>query len=136
MDMPGVGERHYTGDDQVWAWYRGTSIGPYPCMSALLATEQLADQLLAQGMPLPQLVAGLLHGAHNLAMLVLVLGFLARHADRLAGEADPFLADPAVWELEASRVTLEGGIHAYGCISLVSTVDVHRKAPMAGRRNR
>jgi Mrp family chromosome partitioning ATPase len=114
VNMPGVGERHYTGDDQVWAWYRGTSIGPYPCMSALLATEQFADQLLAQGMPLPQLVVTLLRDGHNLAMLGLVTGFLVRHADRLAGEADPLLASPAVWELEASRAAMEGGIHAAG----------------------
>ena len=114
VNMPGVSERHYTGDDHVWAWYRGTSVGPYPCMSALLAAEQFADQLLAQGMPLPQLVVRLLHDAHNLAMLGLVTGLLTRHADQVTGEADPLLASPAVWELEARRAAMEGGIHAAG----------------------
>jgi hypothetical protein len=114
VNMPGVGERHYTGDDHVWAWYRGTSVGPYPCMSALQAVEQFADQLLAQGIPLPQVVVRLLHDARNLAMLGLVTGLLTRHADGLAGEADPLLASSAAWELEARRAAMEGGIHAAG----------------------
>jgi Virulence factor BrkB len=29
--------REYVGDGHVWLWYRGTGVGPYPCMSALQA---------------------------------------------------------------------------------------------------
>jgi len=36
LDIPGAGSRYFAGDEHVWAWYRGTSIGPYPCMSALI----------------------------------------------------------------------------------------------------
>ena len=36
--------RLYVGDEHVWMWYRGTGVGPYPCMSALQALERTCDQ--------------------------------------------------------------------------------------------
>jgi len=36
LDVADLGERRYVGDEHVWAWYRGSTVGPYPCMSALL----------------------------------------------------------------------------------------------------
>ena len=44
----------------------------------------------------------------------LVVGLLARHAEQVAGEADPFLASPDVWGLESARATMEAGFHAQG----------------------
>jgi len=35
--------RAYVGDYQTWTWYRGTGVGPYPCMSALQALEHFED---------------------------------------------------------------------------------------------
>ena len=46
LDVPGTGMRRYIGDSHVWAWYRGSSVGPYPCMSALLALERFIDHML------------------------------------------------------------------------------------------
>ena len=114
LDIPGIGSRYFTGDEHVWAWYRGTGIGPYPCMSALMAVERIADQWLQQGTPLPGLIATLLRDAHNLAMPGLVVGLLTRHAEQVVGEADPFLASPGVWELESARAAMEAGVHAQG----------------------
>lgn len=114
LDIPGIGSRHFTGGQQVWGWYRGTGVGPYPCMSALMAIERTADQWLQMGTPLPGLVTMLLQDAHNLAMPGLVVGLLARHAEQVAAEADPFLASPAVWQLESARAVMETGIHAQG----------------------
>lgn len=114
LDIPGIGSRYFTGDEHVWAWYRGTGVGPYPCMSALMAVERVADQWLQQGTPLPTLVTALLLGAHNLAMPGLVVGLLTRHAEHVTSEADPFLASPAVWELESAKAVMEAGIHAQG----------------------
>jgi hypothetical protein len=114
LDIRGVGRRYYIGDDHVWAWYRGTTVGPYPCMSALLAVEQFADQWLKQGFPAANVIAALLRDANNLAMPGLVVGLLTRHAEQVSDEADPFLASPAVWQLEAHRSAFESGIHAQG----------------------
>jgi hypothetical protein len=114
LDIPGIGARYFTGDQFVWAWYRGTGVGPHPCMSALMAVERFADQWLQQGTPLPGLVTALLRHGHNLAMPGLVAGLLARHAEQVASEADPFLASPEVWGIESARAAMEAGVHA-GC---------------------
>ena len=97
----------YVGDDHVWTWYRGTGVGPYPCMSALEALERVCDQLAAAGVPLANIVAVLLDGCENLAMPGLAVGLLVRHledADRLL---DPYLAEPDIWHLEFARLTHE-----------------------------
>ena len=106
LHITGTG-RVYVGDDQTWTWYRGTGVGPYPCMSALEALERVCDQLAAADVPLANIVAVLLDGCENLAMPGLVVGLLVRHledADRLL---DLYLAEPVIWDLEFTRVVHE-----------------------------
>ena len=106
LDISGA-RRVYVGDGSVWTWYRGTGVGPYPCMSALQALERVCDQLITLGIPLENVVAILLDGCENLAMVGLVVGLLVRHledADRLL---DPYLAEPMVWHHEFGRMVQE-----------------------------
>lgn len=96
--------RTYIGDDHVWYWYRGTSVGPYPCMSALQALEVVTDELLENlGIPAGRLAPLLLEGAESLAMPGVVLGILVRHLETAGDAIDPFLIEPAIWELEFAR---------------------------------
>jgi len=95
--------REYIGDGHVWLWYRGTGVGPYPCMSALQALEFVTEEYIRAGVPPHVLTAIMLEGAHSLAMPALALGVLVRHLE-VAGEAiDPYLVEPTVWHLEFSR---------------------------------
>jgi len=95
--------REYVGDGHVWLWYRGTGVGPYPCMSALQALEFVTEEYIRAGVPPHVLTAIMLEGAHSLAMPALALGVLVRHLE-VAGEAiDPYLVEPTVWQLEFSR---------------------------------
>ncbi|MDR0783059.1 MAG: ATP-binding protein, partial [Propionibacteriaceae bacterium] len=104
LDLPCTGKRLFVGDSHVWAWYRGTSVGPYACMSALLALERFADDLLERlGVPAQRIVELLLTDCHNLAVLGLVVGFLTRHPNDAGALMDPFLASPAIWHLETLR---------------------------------
>jgi len=114
IDLPGMGPRHYVGDRAVWHWYRGSSRGPYPCVSALLAVERLADQMVAAGAPLAKVIQFLLADCHNLAMPGLVVGLLVRHIDRIENELDPWLSEPDVWQLELDRASHEGRFHIQG----------------------
>ena len=99
--------RKYVGDGHVWAWYRGTSVGPYPCMSALGAMERVAEALLDAGAS-PNLVAEyLLNGCETLAIPGMLYGLFARNIEKVGNQLDRFLAEPAVWLLEFSRVTSE-----------------------------
>jgi hypothetical protein len=105
----GATEYRLAGDEHVWAWYRGISIGPYPCTSALQALEFVCEQFIARGVPPAALVPLLLDGCENLAMPGLAVGLLVRHVEAAGTALDPFLAEPAFWELEFSRAASEGG---------------------------
>ncbi|WP_253834625.1 hypothetical protein [Actinokineospora globicatena] len=95
--------RLYLGDPHVWSWYRGTSVGPYPAMSALLAMERVADSWLSQGASPTRVMEILLTGCENLAVPGLLFGLLVRHLEKVDTELDGFLAEPFVWELEFAR---------------------------------
>ena len=105
--------RLYIGDEHVWLWYRGTGVGPYPCMSALQALERVCDQFIESGAPIGVLVEILLDGCENLAMVGLVVGILVRHLERSERLLDPYLAEPLIWRLEFARMPGElGGLKA------------------------
>lgn len=115
LDLPGVGTRHCVGDGHVWSWYRGSSVGPYPCMSALLAVERFADQLVAEyNMPLHLVAELLLRECHNVAMPALVVGLFVRHGEKAGSLIDVWLRQPAVWEAEFERFAHELSIHVQG----------------------
>jgi hypothetical protein len=97
------GPRTYLGDGHVWLWYRGTGVGPYPCMSALQALEVVCDEIIRLGVPVTRLVPLLLEGAESLAMPALVLGMLVRHLETAGDALDPFIVEPLIWDLEFSR---------------------------------
>ncbi|MEV3952254.1 hypothetical protein AB0K57_32255 [Streptomyces halstedii] len=114
LDIPDIGPRRFVGDSHVWGWYRGTTVGPYPCMSALMAVERLADSLIDAGMPYERVVRLLLRGCNNLAMAGLVVGLLVRRLEDAGDLLDVWLTSPAVWGLETSRTSTEGHFHVRG----------------------
>jgi hypothetical protein len=99
--------RQYVGDGDVWAWYRGTSSGPSPCMSALQAMECAAEQLLDAGYGPDLVVERLLDGCENLAVPAMLYGLFVRNVEKAGNELDRFLAEPTVWLLEFGRTTKE-----------------------------
>jgi predicted DNA binding CopG/RHH family protein len=100
--------RRYIGDEHVWLWYRGTGVGPYPCMSALQACELFCEQVLeANALSLEQLITLLLEGCENLAMIGLIVGLLVRHLENAGPAIDPYLAEPYIWSYEIRRVISE-----------------------------
>jgi len=101
-------KRGYVGDAHTWMWYRGTGVGPYPCMSALQALERVCDQLIESGIRMGTIVAILVDGCSNLAMLGLVVGLLMRHLKTGERLLDPYLAEPEAWFAEFHRVINEG----------------------------
>jgi hypothetical protein len=104
--------RTYVGDSHVWRWYRGTGVGPYPCMSALQALEFVCDQYLEAGILPRDLVTVLLEGCENLAMPALVVGLLVRHLEIAGYALDRFLTEPMIWHLEFGRVIGEHSLLA------------------------
>jgi len=99
--------RSYVGDAHVWNWYRGTSVGPYPCMSALQAMERIIDGWLERGASMSRVVEVLLDDCENLAVPALLVGVMVRHLDKVNGVIDSFLREPLVWYLEFGRAVQE-----------------------------
>jgi len=108
LDITGA-PHAYIGDSGTWNWYRGTGVGPYPCMSALQALERVCDDFVGLGVPLETLIPTLLSGCDNVAMVGLVVGVLVRHLDKPGTSLDPFLAEPDVWHFEFARIVHEHG---------------------------
>ena len=96
--------RQYVGDEHVWMWYRGTGVGPAPCMSALQALERMCDQLIKADIPIKNLIPLLLDGCENLAMVGLVVGILVRHLEAADDLLDLYFTEPLIWHLEFGRV--------------------------------
>lgn len=108
LSLLGMEDRLFVGDSHVWSWYRATTVGPYPCMSALLALEKFADYLLEDmQIPARTILDLLLRDCHNLAIPGLLVGFLTRHPDEVEDLLDLFLAHPKIWHLETKRVASE-----------------------------
>jgi hypothetical protein len=114
LNFADSGSRNFVGDEHVWSWYRGSSVGPYPCMSALFSLEMFMDGCVRSGIDVRTLTARIMRGASTLASVGLCCGFLIRHVDKVSNELDNLLADPTVWELEFSRVSHEGSLHVQG----------------------
>jgi len=108
------GPRNFVGDQHVWSWYRGSSVGPYPCMSALFALEMFMDGCVTSGVDVNSLTKRIMRDASTLASVGLCFGFLVRHIDKVSRELDSLLAEPTIWELEFSRVSHEGSLHVQG----------------------
>jgi len=114
MSLLGSESRLYVGDAHVWYWYRGSAVGPYPCVSALLALETVIDEWVRFGVPLRKIAIWLVESAQTLATPGLLFGFLVRHIEKVTDELDDFLAVPEMWELEFTRNVHEGMLHVQG----------------------
>ena len=114
MELLGAGSRVFVGDSRVWSWYRGSSIGPYSCMSALFSLEIFLDEQVQIDVSPRAISTRLLRDATTLATAGLVYGFLVRHIETVSDELDGFLAVPEIWRLELGRATSEGILHVQG----------------------
>ena len=99
--------RLFVGDENVWMWYRGTGVGPYPCMSALQALELECDQMIKAGAPIGTVVSVLLAECENLAMVALIVGILVRHMELADNLLDPYFTEPLIWRYEFRRIVGE-----------------------------
>jgi hypothetical protein len=109
LDIPGGGIGRCAGNHETWRWYRGGTTAPYPCLSALLAVERWADELIDElHAPISGVVEWLLRNCHNLAMPGLAVGVLVRHPELAGNQLDRWLARPELWPMEAARAAGEG----------------------------
>ena len=80
----------------------------------------MCDQLIEIGAPIRNLVAILLDGCENLAMVGLIVGLLVRHLESARNLLDPYLAEPLIWHYEFARVVHEASGFAAGSEGLAA----------------
>ena len=97
----------FLGDEHVWRWYRGSGVGPDPCVNALQVLERVCDRRIQAGMPVETMVSTLLDGCESLAMVGLVVGMAVRHLEEAGHLLDPYFTEPLVWRFEFARVASE-----------------------------
>ena len=78
-----------------------------PLHERLAGTRARCEQLLKLGIPLENVVATLLDGCENLAMVGVVVGVLVRHLEDAHRLLDPYLAEPTIWQNEFGRLVHE-----------------------------
>jgi hypothetical protein len=107
LNWPGLGNKTFRGTSHVYRWYRGTGVGPYPAMSALMALEAWAIQALAQGVQKTVVVELILGCSSSIAVVALAYGVLIRDLAQVTDELDRFLTHPEIWRLEIDRFVAE-----------------------------
>jgi len=114
LDLPGVGAVEYVGDSQTWYWYRGSGVGPDPCISAAMALEVFAGRLIAEGVSVGEVVSLIMDGAGSLAECGVAFGVLVRHLPDTGPIVADWLREWLIWELETERVTHERHVSGTG----------------------
>ncbi len=67
------GSREFWGDPQIYCWFRGTTAGPYPVISALMALEEWVERQIETGRDVEALFEKVLRGSNSVAVLGICL---------------------------------------------------------------
>jgi hypothetical protein len=105
IDLPS--EAHeFWGNADIYCWYRGTSVGPYPVLSALMALEVWMERQIEAGRNVEELFEKILLGSNCVAVLGICLGITLAYPDKCLRAAIPIISSPAVWEMDISAAIL------------------------------
>lgn len=99
--------RVYRGTQDVWCWYRCTTVGPYPALSALLALRTWSIDQVNAGVSIRRVIENILQSGQSLALVAVALSVLIQFLERLPEEINVFLEHPLVWHLERERASRE-----------------------------
>ncbi|MBW4558113.1 MAG: hypothetical protein KME59_19695 [Trichormus sp. ATA11-4-KO1] len=102
IDLPS-GAHEFWGNADIYCWYRGTSVGPYPVISALMALEVWMERQIEAGRNVEELFEKILLGSNCVAVLGICLGITLAYPDKCLRAAIPIISSPAVWEMDISR---------------------------------
>jgi len=108
LDVAGAAHL-FTGPESTWRWYRRTSTGPNPALSALMALRAWAVEQIHAGVPPVNVRDTILTAGTSIAFPAVAVSVLVDAIDLVNDELDPFLVHPLVWHLEIARTVGETG---------------------------
>ncbi|MBW4593699.1 MAG: hypothetical protein KME46_12485 [Brasilonema angustatum HA4187-MV1] len=94
----------FWGDTQVYCWFRGTTVGPYPVISALMALEEWMERQIEAGRDVEALFEKVLRGSNSVAVLGICLSMALAYPEKCLKVALPIASCPDIWEMDLSRL--------------------------------
>ncbi|MGF2037347.1 MAG: hypothetical protein RMZ43_018850 [Nostoc sp. CmiVER01] len=101
------GYREFWGDTQVYCWFRGTTVGPYPVISALMALEEWMERQIEAGRDVETLFEKVLCGSNSVAVLGICLSMALAYPEKCLKVALPIASCPDIWEMDISRLAYD-----------------------------
>ena len=101
------GSREFWGDTQVYCWFRGTTVGSYPVISALMALEEWMERQIEAGRDVEALFEKVLRGSNSVALLGICLSMALAYPEKCLKVALPIVSSPDIWEMDISRLASE-----------------------------
>jgi hypothetical protein len=98
------GPREFWGDTQVYCWFRGTTGGPYPVISALMALEEWMERQIEADRDVEVLFEKVLGGSNSVAVLGICLSMALAYPEKCLKVALPIAICPDIWEMDISRL--------------------------------
>lgn len=101
------GYREFWGDTQVYCWFRGTTVGPYTVISALMALEEWMERQIEAGRDVEALFEKVLSESNSVAVLGICLSMALAYPEKCLKVALPIAICADIWEMDISRLAYD-----------------------------
>jgi hypothetical protein len=98
------GSRDFWGDAQVYCWFRGTTNGSYPVISALMALEEWMERQIEAGRDVEALFEKVLCGSNSVAVLGICLSMALAYPEKCLKVVLPIASCSNIWEMDMRRL--------------------------------
>jgi hypothetical protein len=102
------GSRQLWGNEEVYCWFRHTSVGPYAVISALMALEVWMEEQLESGRDSGELISKVLAETESVAVLGVCIAVALAAPERCLAAILPAIGNPRVWLMDLHRFQSEG----------------------------
>jgi hypothetical protein len=97
------GPKELWGNEEVYYWFRHTSVGPNAVISALMALEVWMEEQVEAGRDGGELIAKVMAGSQSVAVLAVCIGLALAFPGRCLPGVLRFIAHPLVWRMDIHR---------------------------------
>ncbi|MCT7963589.1 hypothetical protein NG791_23225 [Laspinema sp. D1] len=97
------GIREFWGDTDVYCWFRGTTVGPYPVISALMALEEWMERQIEAGRDVEALFEKVLSASNSVAVLGICVSMALAYPNECLKTALPIVTCSGIWKMDISR---------------------------------
>jgi hypothetical protein len=101
------GAKELWGNEEVYCWFRHTTVGPYAVISALMALEFWMEEQLEGKRDGGELISTVLANSQSVAVLAICVAIALAYPGRCLPGVLPYVAHPLVWRMDIQRWKLD-----------------------------